>query len=159
MTISIVLGFLSCKFHIYPAALTCQSHSQYSLEDFLSVCFMVIAFNLKTAEKESPFQMGHPFSRPSVFQFQNPYFNNKLEQNFLWRLGYKQQCLPCSQPTRAQLVWLTRQSFRWAPEWRWWPPCQALVLFSEGLPCARERNIKGKDTLLPSVSIDWSQDK
>lgn len=113
--------FLSCKFHIYPAALTCQSHLGYSLEGFLSVCFMVIAFNLKTGkkERESLCQMGHPFSGPSVFQFQDLYFNNKREQNFLWRLGYGQQYLPCcSQCTGTQLVGSQdRGSPCWAPVW------------------------------------------
>lgn len=62
-----------------------------------SICFTVIAFNLKTGIKGSPSQMGYPFSRPSVFPFQNQYFNNNVEQNFFWRLGYEQQWLPGSQ--------------------------------------------------------------
>ena len=43
-----MLRFLSCKFHIYPAAFNLSEPFKNSLEGFLSVCFLVIAFNLKT---------------------------------------------------------------------------------------------------------------
>lgn len=73
---------------------------------------MVIAFNLKTGKKESLFQMGHPFRRPSVFQFQNQYCNNKLEKNFLWRLGDD----PPSPAGAANKTIIVP-----GPEKRWWP--------------------------------------
>lgn len=77
MTISMVPRVLSCKFCIPVAALTCQSHSAYSLESSLSGSFCILPL---TCKQKSLFQEGHVISRPSMFHFQNQCLNNEPEQ-------------------------------------------------------------------------------
>lgn len=63
--------FLSCKCCIYALALTCQPFTIFFRE--LPFCLLHgYCFYPENREKESPFHVGHPFSRPSVLQISKP---------------------------------------------------------------------------------------
>lgn len=86
--------FLSCKWCIYASALTCQSFTIFFREH--PFCLLHgYCFYPENRKKESPVHVGHPFSRPSVLQFQNQYFNNKPEQTLPQRVECEWQCFPC----------------------------------------------------------------
>lgn len=77
---------------IHSAYLSKPFHSLICFGELLSVCVMVVAFNLKAGEKSS-FQMDCSFIKPSVFiskptlQIRNQ--NEASRMSFLQKMGYK----------------------------------------------------------------------
>lgn len=124
---------------------------------FLSVCFIVIAFNLKRREERGPFPNGTAFYSPSGFQSQNQYFRINENKTSIGDYDMNNNTFPAPNPLEPAGV-AARQSPGCAPEEGGGlpakPPCCVLRDSKcTGRECRRRRHT------LAFTSTEWSHGK
>lgn len=113
------------------------SQSQHSWESFPSVCFLAIAFNLKTGQRRVRSNWDIPLVDTLCCDFKTN--TSTINQN---KIPFREwdgsdNAFPVLQDTQGQQVPLTRQSPYRATSKEWRPLCQVPVLTSKALKLCR----------------------